>query len=561
MKRFATLLCCLLAFAAPATAAAAEKKAKATRDELTIGITQFPATFNPAIEPMLAKSYILAMTRRPFTVYDKDWKIVCLLCTELPSIENGGARIEDLPDGKQGMAIDLAIHPDAKWGDGVPVTTKDVMLAWEIGQHPRSGVVNRDFYQRIRSIDVHDDKRFTAHLDKVYFDYPQRASLDPLPAHLERAAFSEPAEYKNRTRYDRDTANPGLYYGPYRIAEMVLGSHVVLETNPHWYGKKPHFKRIVVRKIENTAALEANLRSGAIDYIAGELGLSLDQALAFEKRNAKRYNFKYRPGLIYEHLDLNLDNPILADRRVRRALILGIDRAIINKQLFRGRQPVANTFVNPLDWIAKPDVASYRFDRKRAAKLLDAAGWAKKKRGVRHNAAGQPLTLTLMTTAGNRSRETVQQVLQSQWKKLGVDVRIRNEPPRVFFGQTVRERRFTGLAMFAWISSPESVPRTTLRSDQIPTLENNFSGQNTTGFKNDEVDQLVDGIEVELDRDKRQALWHRLQEIYASELPVIPLYFRANPFILPKWLKGVEPTGHQFTTTLWVEHWRAEPAP
>ncbi len=54
-------------------------------------------------------------------------------------------------------------------------------------------------------------------------------------------------------------------------------------------------------------------------------------------------------------------------------------------------------------------------------------------------------------------------------------------------------------------------------------------------------------------------MWHRLQAIYATELPVIPLFFRANAYILPKWLKGVEPTGHQYTTTLWVEHWRAAP--
>ena len=43
-----------------------------------------------------------------------------------------------------------------------------------------------------------------------------------------------------------------------------------------------------------------------------------------------------------------------------------------------------------------------------------------------------------------------------------------------------------------------------------------------------------------------------------SDLPVLPLYFRADPFIIPKWLKGIRPTGHQDPTTLWVEHWRAE---
>ena len=150
----------------------------------------------------------------------------------------------------------------------------------------------------------------------------------------------------------------------------------------------------------------------------------------------------------------------------------------------------------------------------------------------------------------------MQQVLQSQWKAAGIDIDIRNEPARVFFGETVTKRKFPAMAMFAWISAPESVPRTTLHSEEIPTEANNWSGQNYTGFRNAELDELLEKIELELDRDKRKAMWSKLQEIYATELPALPLYFRANSFILPKWLKGVEPTGHQFPTTLQVEDWR-----
>ena len=51
---------------------------------------------------------------------------------------------------------------------------------------------------------------------------------------------------------------------------------------------------------------------------------------------------------------------------------------------------------------------------------------------------------------------------------------------------------------------------------------------------------------------------NKMLGFYATELPVIPLYFRADPYILPKWLKGVEPTGHQDISSLWVENWRAE---
>ena len=87
-----------------------------------------------------------------------------------------------------------------------------------------------------------------------------------------------------------------------------------------------------------------------------------------------------------------------------------------------------------------------------------------------------------MTTAGNRTRELVEQVLQSQWRKIGVDIRIKNEPARVLFGETVPHRRFD-LAMYAWISAPENVPRSTLHSSEIPSEANGFAGQNTPGFK------------------------------------------------------------------------------
>src|SRR3546814_15050616 len=88
-----------------------------------------------------------------------------------------------------------------------------------------------------------------------------------------------------------------------------------------------------------------------------------------------------------------------------------------------------------------------------------------------------------MTTAGDKTRELVQQVLQSQWRAVGIDIRIHNEPARVFFGQTVRHRRFEGMAMFAWLSATESVPRTTLHSTMITSAQNGWSGQNYNGFR------------------------------------------------------------------------------
>ncbi|MEX0809618.1 MAG: peptide ABC transporter substrate-binding protein, partial [Dongiaceae bacterium] len=371
MCRYARLFLILFAvsFCGPALA----------REELRIGIAQYPATMHPNIEAMLAKSYLLGFTQRPITTYDQAWELVCMLCVELPTIENGGAVIEPLPEGSEfaeGVAVTFTLQPDAAWGDGTPITTADVMFTWEVGRHEESGVVSGEGYRRILAIDAIDDKTFTIHQDRVDFNYNAFNDFGLLPAHLERAIFEEnPREYRHRTLFDTDSTNPGLWFGPYRVAQVTPGAEIMLERNPTWWGEPPAFERIRLIAIENTAALEANLLSGSIDMISGELGLALDQAIAFETRHGDDFHVLYKPVLFFEHLEPNFDSPIMSDLRVRQALLYGIDRDRINKQLFAGKQTVALTNVNPLDWMYTESVMAYPHDPEKAEALLEEAGW------------------------------------------------------------------------------------------------------------------------------------------------------------------------------------------
>src|SRR5512147_551377 len=93
IRRFLLVLAALGGFVLPAHA----------KDELVLALNQTPGTMNPLISSMLAKSLINNMTERPITAYDADWKLVCLLCTELPTIENGKARVIDLPPDAKGV--------------------------------------------------------------------------------------------------------------------------------------------------------------------------------------------------------------------------------------------------------------------------------------------------------------------------------------------------------------------------------------------------------------------------------------------------------------------------
>ncbi|MGC2855483.1 peptide ABC transporter substrate-binding protein [Novispirillum sp. DQ9] len=550
------LLLALLALSMPAQAQAPKT--------LTIGITQFPHTLHPTIDSMAATSYIMGLARRPITAYDADWTLVCLLCTELPTLDNGRAEIVEVPkdvgDGSgRGIAVTYTLPDKAAWGDGTPITTDDVVFTWEVGRHPQVGIAAAELYRRILDIKVTDAKTFTLVLDRVGFTYNSIGDFGLLPAHVEGPAFrDDPAAYRAKTAYDRAPSTPGLWFGPYRVAEVAQGAQVVLERNPAWWGKPPAFDRIIVKAVENTAALEANLLSGGVDMIAGELGIAVDQAIAFERRHGARYAISYKPSLYYEHLEVPTDQPMFADPRVRRALVQAIDRQAIVDTLFGGKLTVATTKVSPLDWVHHDTLKPLPFDAEAAGRLLDEAGWTRGADGIRRNAGGQALSFPLQTTAGNRTRERVQQVIQAQWRAVGIDAQIRNEPARVLFGETMNKRRFTGAVLFAWISSPENVPRTTQHCAEIPTEANAWTGQNYGAYCDPETDRLIDAIEVELDRTKREALWHRLQEKMAADVPDLPLFFRAEPYILPIWLKGLRPTGHLNPSTLWVEDWTAE---
>ena len=531
--------------------------AQTKHDTLTIGIAQFPSSLQPDIDPEVVRSYAMGFVVRQITAFDPDWHNSCLLCTELPTLENNLAKIEDRPDGTKGMAVTIKLKPGLQWGDGQAVTARDILFTWKLGRDPSSGFSNSNPWSRASSVDVVDDQTAVLHLDKVRSDYNQWDQI--LPEHIEGAVVAKDnaaGAYINGTNYNRAPVNPGLYDGPYTITGYDSGNQIILEPNPHWNGTKPGFKRIVLRHIENTAALQANLLSGDVDMVAGEgVGLTIDQALALQKAHPDQFHYEFKPSLTYEHIDLKKENPLLQDVRVRRALLMAVDRQTMVDRLFQGKQPVAATWVNPLSPTYDPAVPVVKYDPAGAKALLKEAGWTPGSDGICRNANGDRLEFELGTTAGNRLRELQEQVLQSNWKGACIQVDIKNEPARTLFGDTLKHRSFTGMEMYGWSSNVTESPLRTLDSQQIPTAANNYGGSNYPGFSDPKMDADIDAVAGELDPAKQKALWADMQQIYADQMPVLPLFFRAEPHITPTWLLGYQPTGQGDMSCYWAENW------
>jgi peptide/nickel transport system substrate-binding protein len=210
----------ILGLLALVTAAAAQP-----RDTLTIGITQYPSTFHPNIENMAAKSYVLGFARRPLTAYGADWRLTCLTCESLPSLENGGAERETTPDGKPGIRVTNRLREGLRWGDGTPVSAEDLRFAWEAGREAATGFGPAEFYRSAYELIVVDPRTVTIRFDRVTFEYASMGDFQPLPAHVERARWqADPRAYRTRTAYDTETTNPALWNGPYRISAVQPGA-------------------------------------------------------------------------------------------------------------------------------------------------------------------------------------------------------------------------------------------------------------------------------------------------------------------------------------------------
>lgn len=541
-------------------------KASATKsnDELVIGLSQEFENLNPLIMTMMATNYMYALVGRTLVYMDADGKWKPQLAKSIPTLENGGAKKIKV-DGKETIQAVWEIKETAKWSDGTPVTCGDFEFSIQVASSPNVSVAAKENFTQVSKVEIDkaNPKKCTFTYDKLRWNFNQMGQFYPLPKHLEASVFNKwsgkKEGYETNSNYSKAPTLKGLYNGPYQISEVKLGSHVAFTTNPHFYGDSPKIKKIVIKIIPNTSTLEANLRSGTIDAISS-LGLTFDQALSFEKKvkaDKMPFEVQYRPSLTYEHIDLDTQNPILKDVRVRKALVHAINREDLVKALFEGRQQAAIHLFAPIDpwYSADPTkVVLYPYSRREAARLLDEAGWKLGSDGIRTK-GGQRLSLPFMTTAGNKTRETVQTYLQNQWKSVGVEVVIKNEPARVFFGETTKKRAFGAMAMYAWISSPESSLKEQFACSEIPTEKNGWSGQNYTAWCNKKVDELAEKINAEFNDKKRAGLAHQFLKLYTDEVPVIPLYYRADIAVNPTSLKNLKVPGHLFAETNEAETW------
>lgn len=517
-----------------------EVAADTGKKSITIGISQEPDSLFIPFKEMMASEEVVRAGNYTLTQFDDNWRIIPWAAKEIPSLENGQL-VLFTENGVAKMKSIWHIREEFKWPDGTPLTADDFVFTHKLIMDPNQEVVDRSTDEKIEKMEsAGDDKRtLIVTWKEPYAYFHNYRAHDAVPKHLVEPLYNQAPEQLKKSRFGQAPALAGAY----TIREWVPGSHIIAEKNPQAKGfLSGNFDEIVWRVIPDTNTLESNLVSGTVDAIS-PTGISLDQAMQFEKRHKDGFDFYYTEGLVWEHVDFNLDNEILKDKRVRQALAYGSDREGIAQSLFFGRQPLAHGTEPPKSPYYNDAIKKYAFDPAKAKQLLDEAGWILPAGKTIREKNGAPFKLTIMTTSGNKTRERVEQLLQSQWRDIGVDIQIKNEPAKVFFGETMRKRKYDGLAMYAWLKDPLKVSDTLWRCDYIPSAKNNFQGQNQPGWCNKKADELLRLASRELDEQKRIKIGKDFEELFAEELPSLPLYFRVEVSVTKKGLKNWKPTG------------------
>lgn len=518
--------------------------AEAASSSLTIAIIQEWSHFNPVTSQLASNESLDPFLNRKMIRHQANGSIAADIAVEVPTL-------------KQNKAV-WTIRTNAKWGDGKDITCADWHLGWQAGLNPKVSVISRQFYNQISNIEWTAQSPKTCTVTYTNSDWSYDRNLPSLlPSHLEKIVYekskNESEGYDRNTLYIGAPTNKGLYNGPYTVTEFKLGSHVILDRNEHFFGTKPKIDRIVIKYVSDTSALKAHLLSGQINAI-GAVGFPPDTALNFaEDFKAARspHQVRFQNSGIFQGIYFNLDKEPLKDIKVREALSRAVDKERIVSAFFSNHLQAAEGLLSP-QHPAYTAISSIH-SKKKARELLEEAGWKLADNGIRQK-NGKSLSLQFKTSAGIKVLENIQQSICSEFKSIGVECIIKNEPPRLLLGQSVPRGDFD-LAMYGQPVPIDLSLKNYFSSKEIPTSKNSWAGGNSIRLRSQEVDKLLIQFEKESQLSKRHDLTKKLDEVFRQNYFLLPLYHRREAVVIPKILTGMQDS-YEGTVFATPENWQ-----
>lgn len=428
-------------------------------------------------------------------------------------------RWEVSSDGQQ---YTFYLREDVTWHDGMPFTSADVKWSFEnVNTFHPFGSRRTPF---VESIETPDDYTVVLNLSRpwapllITLDCALGGAISPMHS------VTEGADVQSDETLNRAPVGTG----PFTFQEWVPGDRIVLQRNEdYWKDGLPYLDEVVIRVMTDRTAMTFALRAGELNYISQLFTNLADINELSEDPELQSVQLLDAPSM--HMVAFNLRRPPLDNVEVRRALMMALDRQLLQENFYEPLGEVSRNMIDHrIGLSANPDAdisEMYPFDIDAANALLDEAGFPR-------DGNGERFELGLLYEAGRLQFPEVAEVIVVNWAELGVNVQLEAVERAVMIERGFQQRDFDAfLQTGSSYNDPElGVARFYVCEDDAAPV--NFG--NPTGYCSDEVDSLFTEAGSATSPDDRGALYRQLQEILADDLPLIPIMSSVSATLMDK---------------------------
>lgn len=435
--------------------------------------------------------------------------------------------IKSLSVDASGRVYTATIRDDVAWHDKTPLLASDIVYTVNLIKNPSARSPLRINWLDVTVAAVNNTTvQFT--LPATYAAFPHALTFPILPEHILKTVA--PGAIREST-FSRSPVGSGPFtFRLLQAADNVSRHKVVhLAANPAYYAGAPKLDRFEIHAYPDEASLLKALRSGEL---SGASGLSPTVAPTIDLARYKLTPQALNSGV---YLLFNMNNPILKDAKVRKALQAATDTAALRSDIGGGVLPLdAPILSSQLDGsdvprVAPPDIA-------RAQALLDEAGW--KMSGSGRTRDGQALGFTITTTKNSENLRSIDN-LAKQWRKIGVNVERKvvdtSGIASTFVQDTLQARNFDMLLYELTIGADPDV-YAYWHSSQIGQ-----TGYNFTSYSNKAVDASLASARSRLEPELRNAKYKQFVRQWQEDAPALALYQPVLEYVSNENVDAVRP--------------------
>ncbi|MDC0036955.1 peptide-binding protein [bacterium] len=448
------------------------------------------------------------------------------LLTVEPSLELVPDLAESFTVSDSGLEFVFKLKRNVTWHDGVRFTAHDVKFTYDLILNPKTNTVRRSDY----IIDgtpiefrVIDEYTLQVRLPKPFAPILNRLSMGIIPKHI-----YEHVDVNVATANQRPIGTGSFKFKRWEAAQFVL-----LERNEDFFGVLPKLKHMLLKIIpDNNTALVSFEKEEILS--SGVPAKDVERIAHRPQFDVHRYY-----DLAYTYLGFNCQNPLFKDKVLRQAIAQSIDKQAIVDGILLGYAKAAHIPTSPEMWTYPKTSFSYRYSPQHALQLLTQNGYEYDAQRNVLSKNGIPVSFKIITNKGNKDREKATVLIQSQLKKIGIDVSIQLMEWSSFIAivNANQSPKEYDAIILGWSLGLDPDGYSLWHSSQYP------QGFNIGGYKNKVVDGYLQQGRVELDRTKRAQVYQRLYDVIAKDVPYVFLYYPESLVGMNTRVQGLSPAG------------------